>query len=77
MVTEIFDQVDKTRKQIFKPADRPCEDLKELRIKVECHLVGHAKNKRRWKWAGLIVLVLLLLSLLSFLFALVITKAGI
>ena len=54
-MNEIFDQVNKNRKQIFKPAERPCDDFKKLQYHFANHLIRHKKNWRRWKIAGICV----------------------
>ena len=75
---EIFEQVDKERKQVFKPAERPWEEFVQLQTTVKWHFEQHKKIKRRWKitgWTiGIVVVSLGVLALFSYLIATYLTE---
>ena len=54
---EIFDQVKKDRKQIFKKPEGPSDELLTLGEIVEKHLDWHIKMKQRWKMAGIVAAI--------------------
>ena len=78
-MNEIFEQVDKARKQVFKkPQESPHEELKDLQATMNWHFEQHEKTKRRWKTAGIIAagifVTLTLIGLCSFFIAMFLTK---